>query len=56
MNYVLFFKTEDMQNKRYYYTKFFNTRNEALIEEARLVNCGYNEKKVIYTKIKKGHI
>ena len=54
MSYVLFFKTEELINKRYYYARIYDTKKEALIEEAKLVNCGYDDKKIIYTKIKRG--
>lgn len=54
MSYVLFFKTEELTNKRYYYARICDTKKEALIEEAKLVNCGHNNQRIIYTVIKKG--
>jgi len=54
MSYVLFFKTVEFENSRYFHARLFETIEEALSERDILLRMGFRGQEVIYTSIKEG--
>ena len=54
MSYVLFFKTKELENARYYIGRIYETEEQAKGAANKLNIEGYNGQEVVYTSIKEG--